>query len=374
LIGKARRYYNEQGYQFESLIRKVRIGWHLAYFLKKGFKMERVKLGIIGCGIAARTLHFPALQKLSDDYAVTAVCNHTEEKAREFAQLLGGVPYVLDYRELLDRTDVDAVVILLPVHLNYQVVMDAMAAGKHIMVEKPLAANLTEAGKLVHLAESYSKVTMVAENFHYRRQYKAVRLALESNVISAPYAVFWDCFKNVDPKVNFYAQTDWRIHHRYPGGFVTDGGVHYMAALRDLLGEIKPLAAFKKSVNAQIGSMDSLSLQFKAGADVHGVINLFFSANGFMEDRLVILGDNGSIVIENNRVTIQNCAEVVHTEEFPDDWGYVEEYQDFWRAVTAGSKVKSDFKEGYADFHAVIQALECAGAAQCINLVAERGE
>lgn len=97
--------------------------------------MERVKLGIIGCGIAARTLHLPALQKLSGDYAVTAVCNHTEEKAREFTQLAGGAPFVLDYRELLERRDVEAVAILLPVHLNYQVVKDAMAARKYIMVE-----------------------------------------------------------------------------------------------------------------------------------------------------------------------------------------------------------------------------------------------
>jgi predicted dehydrogenase len=54
--------------------------------------MAQVKLGIIGCGIAARTLHWPTLQKLRGEYAVSAVCSHTEEKAKEFAQMLGGVP------------------------------------------------------------------------------------------------------------------------------------------------------------------------------------------------------------------------------------------------------------------------------------------
>jgi predicted dehydrogenase len=329
--------------------------------------MKVVKLGIVGCGIAARTLHWPALRRLSEYYQITAVCNHTEAKAKEFAQLVGGVPYFHDYRELLGRADVDAVVILLPVHLNHQVVKAAMAAAKHIMVEKPLAVNLTEAGELAKLARNYSKVTMVAENFHYRQQFNQARLALKRNEIGAPYAAFWDCFKNVDPKVSLYARTDWRIHHQYPGGFVTDGGVHYLAALRDLFGEIRPLSAFKKTINAQIGAMDSLSLQFAAGAKVHGVFNLFFSSNGFLEDRLLILGDNGSIVIENNRVIIKRSNEILATKEFQDDLGYVEEYQDFWQAVTSGSKVKSDFTVGYADFKTVIQALECAGAAQCVN-------
>jgi predicted dehydrogenase len=322
--------------------------------------MERVKVGIIGCGIAARTLHWPALQQLEECFTITAVCNHTEAKSKEFAQLVGDVPYFLDYRKLLGRADVDTVVILLPVHLNHQAVKAAMAAGKHIMVEKPLAVNLTEAGELVNLAENYPQVTMVAENFHYRQQFRRARLALERNVIGAPYAAFWNCFKNIDPKVSLYAQTDWRIHHKYPGGFITDGGVHYMAALRDLLGEIKPLAAFKKTVNAQIGAMDSLSLQFIAGAKVHGVFNLFFSSNGFLEDRLVILGDNGSLLIENNRLTIKRYTEILDTQEFQDDRGYVEEYRAFWQAIQGGAPVRSTFAEGYADLKTVIQALEYA--------------
>jgi predicted dehydrogenase len=157
--------------------------------------MKRVKLGIIGCGIAARTLHWPVLQKLNNDYAITAVCNHTEKKAQEFAQMLGGIPYFLDYRELLNCSDVEAVAILLPVQLNYQVVKAAVAAGKHILVEKPLAVSVAEAEELVNLIKDYPQVTMVAENFRYRRQFAEARSALKRNEIGEPYAAFWNCFK-----------------------------------------------------------------------------------------------------------------------------------------------------------------------------------
>jgi len=110
--------------------------------------MKPIKLGIIGCGIAARNLHWPALQKLKDKFEITMVCNHSEPKARDFAEIVGGVPYVLDYRKLLQSPAVEAVDIVLPIYLNYQVTGDALQAGKHTVVEKPLAANLPDAKQM----------------------------------------------------------------------------------------------------------------------------------------------------------------------------------------------------------------------------------
>ena len=53
--------------------------------------MKKIALGSIGCGIAARELHLPALQKLASRFEITAVCNHTEAKAKSMAQMAGGV-------------------------------------------------------------------------------------------------------------------------------------------------------------------------------------------------------------------------------------------------------------------------------------------
>ena len=102
-------------------------------------RTDPIKLGIIGCGIAAKKLHYPALKKLKDRFTITAVCNHTEKKAKEFSQMVGGVPYTLDYRELLAMEDVEAVAIVLPIHLNRLVIADALKAGKHVIAEKPIA-------------------------------------------------------------------------------------------------------------------------------------------------------------------------------------------------------------------------------------------
>lgn len=325
--------------------------------------MNRAKLGIIGCGIAARELHLPALQKLTDKFEITIVCNHTEPKAKSFAELAGGVSYVLDYHDLLNRSDVEAVDIVLPIHLNYQVTRDALEAGKHVIVEKPLAANLSEANEMLTFESRFPQVKMVAENFRYRTTFHRVKAMLEAGEIGKPYSVFWNVFYYVDLQSK-YARTQWRIHHQYPGGFITDGGVHNMAVIRYLFGEITSGCAFTKSINPGIGKLDTMSFQFSTESGVDGVFNVFFSSNGYSENRIIILGHEGSLVIENNNITIKKQGKLDQVETVDDDGGYQGQFEDFYEAIRAGKPVKSSFSEAYQDFAAILKALESAESGQ----------
>ena len=319
-----------------------------------------IKLGIIGCGIAARKLHYPALKKLKDKFEITVVCNHTEPKARDFAQLVGGVPYVLDYHDLLKRDDVEAVDIILPIDLNYQVTKDALEAGKHVMVEKPLAANLDEADEMLTFPEKYDRVMMVAENFRYKPTFKRAKELIQQDKIGDVYSVFWNIFYHVRPDNNKYATTKWRINHRYPGGFITDGGVHNIAALRFLFGEIESGHAFIKSVNPQIGKLDTFSLQFRTVTGIDGVFNDFFSSNGFTENKMIILGKRGSMTIVNNEITINSDGSKPVKELIEDDGGYLGEFVDFYQAIRENKPVISTFDEAHRDLEIILRALEAA--------------
>ena len=268
--------------------------------------MKKVKLGIIGCGIAAQNLHWPALQKLKDKFEITVICNHTEKKAKDFSKILGGAPYVLDYHDLLKRFDVEAVDIVLPIQLNYQVTKDALEAGKHVIVEKPLAANLSEAKMMLDFEDKHSQVMMVAENFRYRSTFLRVKKLLQQNKIGIPYAVFWDVFTLITLKNNIYAKTKWRINHQYKGGFITDTGVHFVAALRDMFGDINYGIAFTSGVNSNIGKIDSMSFQFRTVKNIHGMLNTFYSSKGYEQDFILISGSEGSILIENNKLTLRS--------------------------------------------------------------------
>jgi predicted dehydrogenase len=319
--------------------------------------MKRIKLGIIGCGIAAQSLHWPALQKIKDKFEITVICNHTEKKAKDFSKILGGVPYVLDYHDLLQRSDVEAVDIALPIPLNFQVTKDALQAGKHVIVEKPLAANLSEAKMMLDFEGKYSLITMVAENFRYRSTFKRVKKLLQQNKIGKPYTVFWNCFTLITLKNNIYAKTKWRINQQYKGGFVTDIGVHFVAALRDMFGDINYGIAFTKDVNSNIGEIDSMSFQFRTVKNIHGVLNTFCSSKGYEQNFILISGTEGSILIENNKLTLRSEQGIKFEEVIEDDHGYKEEFEDFYRGIRLGEKIKSSFFEGYKDLQVIIGAI-----------------
>jgi predicted dehydrogenase len=318
--------------------------------------MKKVSLGIIGCGIAARELHLPALQKLASRFEITAVCNHTEPKAKMLAEMAGGVPYVLDYRELLRRDDVEAVDIVLPITLNYRVTHDALRAGKHVIVEKPIAPDLADGRKMLHLTKRYRQVMMVAENYRYRPLFQQVLRLLQREAIGRPYAAVWTVLTRLT-RENRYAQTSWRLKHRYLGGFLTDSGVHNVAAIRMLFGEIKSVSAFTQSINPSIGKLDTLSFHYETTEGVSGTFTLFFSAIGHPEDRLLIFGTKGTLVVEKNRIQLRREDKRNALLSIEEDSGIRDEFLNFYSAVRKGAKTRSSFAEGYRDLQVILAAV-----------------
>jgi len=271
--------------------------------------------------------------------------------------MLGGVHYVLDYHHLLQKADVEAVDIALPIQLNYQVTKDALEAGKHVIVEKPLAVDLSEAKMMLDFEDKYSLIMIVAENFRYRSIFHRIKNYLHQGKIGDPYAVFWNRFIFIDLKNNKYAQTKWRINHQYKGGFVTDGGIHYIAALRDMFGEINYGIAFTKRVNPNIGEMDSMSFQFRTDKNIYGLLNTFYSSKGYKQNSILISGSEGSILVENNKLTLKNERGIELGEAVEESMGYKEEFEDFYRGIRLGKKVRSSFYEGYKDLQVIMGAI-----------------
>lgn len=319
-----------------------------------------VKLGIIGTGIAARDLHLPALEKLKDKFDIVCVCNHTEKKAKDFSNLVGGVPYYLNYKDLLANPDVEAVDIVLPIHLNFSVTKDALDAGKHVIVEKPIASNVFDAELMTSFEDRYERVMMVGENYRYNPVFTTAKAMIDEGKIGKPYSVFWDNFNMVDSG-NKYGKTQWRIDHQYPGGFVTDGGIHQIAVLRDLFGEIEAGVAFTRSVNKGIGKVDSMTFQFTTEGGVNGVFNAYFSANGFNGNRLAVLGEKGTIQVEGKRILLLKRGGKPDAEETVEtDGGYQAEFEDFYDAIMKGKEPVSTFYEAYKDFRTIVSALNSA--------------
>ncbi len=129
--------------------------------------MTPLRVGIVGCGEAAQVLHLPALAELPELFRVTALCDLSRQVAGEVAEGLPGAAACLDYRDLAARPDVDAVLVANPHVLHAEVALAALAAGKHVLVEKPLCVSLVELDALDGMARRTGLVVQVG----YMRRY-----------------------------------------------------------------------------------------------------------------------------------------------------------------------------------------------------------
>ncbi|MGD2125040.1 MAG: Gfo/Idh/MocA family oxidoreductase [Desulfobacteraceae bacterium] len=125
--------------------------------------MSRLQFGIIGCGRIAQA-HLDAISYFHDQAEVVALSDALPEKARKTGEKVGVDWYVQDYHELLVYPKVEAVLICLPHHLHYEATIAAAEAGKHILLEKPMALTTPEAEEMVAAARKSQITFMVGQS------------------------------------------------------------------------------------------------------------------------------------------------------------------------------------------------------------------
>lgn len=110
--------------------------------------MNRLNVGIIGCGEVTQIIHLPTLAFLSDHFAVTALCDVSAQVVQAVGEHWRVAQQYTGYRELLAQPDVDAVLVATPDVYHSEVTLAALAAGKHVLVEKPMCLTLREADEI----------------------------------------------------------------------------------------------------------------------------------------------------------------------------------------------------------------------------------
>jgi predicted dehydrogenase len=332
--------------------------------------MQRVKLGILGAGLAVKDLHWPALRKLKGKFTISAVCDIDRAAAQEVAGLVGGDPRITtDWDEFFNDAQVEAVLISLPIHLNAEALRAAVRAGKHVLCEKPLAANLRQAEALVAELRDAPVILAIAENFHYRDDLKQARRWIEDGEIGSVVIISIQSAVWSDPAEGF-ASTPWRQDPQYRGAVVADAGVHQAAALRELGGEVEQLQAFAKDVHPVMAGSDSLvlNLRFRSGA----LGQLLFSgavrppAAGF--DAITILGTEGSITLGQGLATLHRANGETVEWKSDDPSGYVGEFQNFYAALRNGEAVVATLDEALADWRIIMAALDSAESREVVRL------
>ncbi|MGE5605423.1 MAG: Gfo/Idh/MocA family protein [Bacteroidota bacterium] len=125
--------------------------------------MNKIRFGIIGCGRIAHA-HLQAIQYLDEQAEIKALSDVSLERMQEFGEKIGVDNYFTDYHVLLNQSNIDAVVICLPHHLHHEATVAAARAGKHILLEKPMALTAQEALEMVQFAQKHKVNLMVGQS------------------------------------------------------------------------------------------------------------------------------------------------------------------------------------------------------------------
>jgi predicted dehydrogenase len=123
--------------------------------------MARIRVGIVGCGEVAQIIHLPSLYQLADKFEVTALCDVSAQVLNGVGDHWGIAKRFQDYRDLVNQPDVDAVLVTNPHVYHTEVTLAAIAAGKHVLVEKPMSISLHEAEQIIAAQRSAGVVVQV---------------------------------------------------------------------------------------------------------------------------------------------------------------------------------------------------------------------
>jgi predicted dehydrogenase len=200
------------------------------------------KIAFAGTGYISK-IHAQAAQKLPD-LELVAVVNHRPESRAEFAKTLGIPRQYTTVEELLHDGDVDAISINTPNYLHAPQTIAALEAGVHVMVEKPMAMDATEAGKMVATSEKSGALLMVAHCWRFDEEVLWLKERIDAGALGRVVRT-----KGYGVHAN-WGPGGWFTQKRFAGGgALADMGVHAIDTARFLLGDPQP-----ESVYATIGT------------------------------------------------------------------------------------------------------------------------
>ena len=298
-----------------------------------------MKIGIIGCGIITQEAHVPALIRLKDTIEVVALCNHSEKKAVIVRDLLGNpeLPIFTGWETMIrEQKDLDAVLIALPILLNYPVSKACLDAGIAVLCEKPAGANAAEAEKTMELVSSEKPLYMIAENFHFKNSsIKAIEI-IKSGQIGTLHSIQMNVFSftQVDSKYN---TTQWRRHNEYLGGYLMDGGVHNVHALQQIAGPVTKVMGRTLSINSDLGSDD---LGFAIITHESGVVTSYTMAlqNAVSENTLKLFCTDGALLVSDDEIQIYSPEGKIQSITVEKEDSFYLEWQDFYTAFSMNTR------------------------------------
>ncbi|EOD64471.1 Gfo/Idh/MocA family protein [Amycolatopsis vancoresmycina] len=318
-----------------------------------------LRIGILGAArIAPAALIKPAAS--SSSVSVTAVAARSRDRAQAFATR-HGIPVVhSSYEALLADPEIDAVYNPLPNGLHGRWTLAALAAGKHVLCEKPFTANAAEAREVASAAAASDRVVM--EAFHYR--YHPLALRVEEIVASGELGTL----QRVETALCFPLPkfSDIRYDFGLAGGATMDAGCYAVHMARVFGGETPTVvSASAKLRSPQVDRAMTAELKFPSGHT--GRVTCSMWSSSLLKISATVIGSQGSLSVLNpvapqafHRLTVR-AGNARRTEKFPRRASYEYQLDAFTAAVLEGAPVKTSAADAVETMTVIDEIYRAAG-------------
>ena len=277
--------------------------------------------------------HLPAVQSCPD-LELKAIYSRSLKSAKSVSGDLTDVQLYSDnsdhtFETLLSRSDVHALIIALPILVQPTFIKQALSAGKHVLAEKPLAKDITTGKELIdwyHKNIDTKKLNFsIAEQFRYYAAYAhGAKKVKEFGKVLGMRVRMQTC---IQPGMKYY-ETEWRKKPEYQGGFLLDGGVHFIAGIRALLGgggvRVKRISAFTQQLQDYLPPVDTVDATFQLSNGSTGTFSVSFGTT-FSGAEWSVACEGGTVSVDRTKVTSKPKDGEEKTEDVPDDVGEVKQ-------------------------------------------------
>jgi predicted dehydrogenase len=324
---------------------------------------DPLHLAFLGCGFITRK-HSGYLSALSG----TLVCSYAsrdEVKAEKFRRELGGVESYGSYQSAIEDPGVDAVVVAVPPKFHLELTLQALAAGKHVLVEKPAFLQTADYQTAIDARDTAGRVVLVGENDHYKPLAVRLRRLLHDQIIGElVFAHFTSIARRFKPA------DDWRNDETMAGGDAFfEEGIHWLHTAGSLGPRIISATGWRPPVSRTGTDRRIKSMLVAFRYDNQAVGALYYSREipsllrGIRLSKLY--GRGGIITFESNGLFVLvrgNGRPRFFVPGLRDIRGYQAMYRDFVHAITSGRQPEMSLERALDDQRLMDQIYASVGA------------
>jgi predicted dehydrogenase len=330
-----------------------------------------IRLGIVGCGRVFAGPYMALIERLQGQgrVEVMAVCDTDPESRRAAAQRLGLDPSIADYRTVLEANEVDVVCVLTSMRPHGRIARAALEAGKHVLVEKPLATTLEEAEELLVAAEASPGVLVCAPHVLLSPTYHAIHRRVAAGEIG----------RILSARARYGWAGPWwgEWYYRPGGGALFDLGIYNITSLCGLIGPARRVTAMTGVVIPErvvdgrlirVEADDTAHVLIDFGENVFAVVTTGFTMQRYRSPAIELYGSEGTLQLLGDDWAPEGYElwrnDVGAWEIFPDEapaWPWTEGLRHLVECIETGAPPITRPEHAFHTLE-IILAAQAAGA------------